>query len=291
MGISLSGSTIAEFSSEGLTGQKGGGFYRLRFHTRYRVPAYEQEAHHLHSVAADIFLETPNRQPIVIGRAIPTVPIMIRTLPSPQSMTNDFYLDMATDQLRYIEEVRNGGDLRFKVKILGMAIAAEDEHQRSYPMDDTITFEANQKTWTDILKAIGYADYLLFEIPVPPAHSDKRLARAVNELTNAREHYLAGRYGDAVGTCRKVLENLRSGLKHGSQQNAAVKAFRGSREERERLSVHQRQLVVREAATFLTHPALHGSEDDINFTREDAALIITVCSALLSHSLPRRGET
>ncbi|PKN67823.1 MAG: hypothetical protein CVU57_01010 [Deltaproteobacteria bacterium HGW-Deltaproteobacteria-15] len=282
MSIDYSGRIIAELSLAGFSAIPGYGLYRLIFHFSCQVNESNNGKYIVRGLIAQVSAGRSHDKTKLLGKAIPERPIVIQTFPHSHRNSISFYLDLTPAQIEALEEVRKGEDLFFCFDMKGEGYK-DDQHWEAW---DQLTIPVNRKTWTDVLRQIGYADFLLFEIPVPHSNSPAELKNAIASLEKARDHFLAGSYDDTVANCRKSLESIEKGLNEETAQKEAVRHYQRNRDE---MSKEERQLFLREALKRYTHLAHHTSETGANFRfdRAEANMVMGVTAALVSHAMQR----
>jgi hypothetical protein len=128
---------------------------------------------------------------------------------------------------------------------------------------------------------MGYRKTLLLEIPMPDSDAPEELRKAVEHLRQAQDLMIHGRYREAVGACRDVLDSLGAGL--ADEQDQPPEAVRGWFEGTRGLDKAGRVRLARRALKVLTHPARHA--DEVSARHEwgpvDAMSIVTATAALM----------
>ncbi|MBI3183715.1 MAG: hypothetical protein HYZ28_16375 [Myxococcales bacterium] len=147
----------------------------------------------------------------------------------------------------------------------------------------TLSYDVNQGTWVELLRTMGYADRMLLEVPAPGSIQNPQLKDAVDQLRQAHQHLLEGRWRDAVGSCRDVVEALGRGIGDGDEVDRVqvpAPLFENTRQ----MDKAGRLRVLRRALKVLTHPARHRDEVAVNieWTPSDARAVVSMMAALLS---------
>jgi hypothetical protein len=186
---------------------------------------------------------------------------------------------LTPDQLAALEDVRLGGDLFFKLNILGLGNTDRDKRPQS--LQTTLDYRSNQSAWIELLEQIGYKRTMLLEIPIAGDEVSPLFAEAREHLQIAQTHLLSGHYRDAVGACRDVMEALSSALSDEADQTPEeIKTwFEGTRS----MGKEKRIRLIRRALKVLTHPARHVDEvtTTIEWKPVDARATIVMTAALL----------
>lgn len=129
---------------------------------------------------------------------------------------------LTTPLIDTLEKLRDGGDLRLKLKL-----EMETERLRAVEtisrqgflpqhswatveyLDQTLESDLvfPQKAWIDrVLPQVGYGRIHIIELPAVPIEETADIKHSFESLKQAQQHHLEGRYDDAVGKCRLALE-------------------------------------------------------------------------------------
>ncbi len=286
MSITSPGShVIADFQPHRVYGEAGLGCYRLKFGLAYSIHAWPDKALEFRNVQTEIYVRGETGSDFhFLGESKPEKPLLIRT--SRHSITNlkiAFSMTLYEHQLEKIESMRNGEGLHFKLNLAGESFG----DGRSEITQNELRLFVNQKEWLEVLKQIDYGEFLLFEIPVPSAEQSEELRTAVALMTQARSHFLLGNYGDAVATCRNVLESLAKALKEEKKQSQAKKQFKENEQSARAMTQEQRALLIRESVKHFSQLAHHPSSDGAAFifNRKEALLMLGCTATLISFAL------
>mgnify|MGYP007022262800 FL=1 len=278
-----------------LFGQPGLGFHRLGISIKLKVPSKKIDAipptMHPADVISDIYAEIHvhgNRAgDHLLGVARPENPQTIVLRQRSSESQTIFYLELDRARVDAVEELRQGEDLWFR-PVWRCTVNGQDG---PLPCEDSSSLEyhANQSTWLTVLREMNYRASLLFEIPIPNDNGAS-LREAVKLLRAAEEDYRANRNEDAIGDCRKALEQFATTFDVGELEKAKQLYGKGGRDDgpnRRDMTVEQRFLIVYETLRHVTHPAMHapGEQAGAKFTRRDAAAIIALSAVLLSRAL------
>lgn len=279
MSINYSSNIIADVRCQSIFLVSGVGAYFLGFNLNFDVKARENILR-FHDASAKIFVSAANTSQKILGVAFPESPVLIQSIKYSISRQYQFEIQLSASSLAAIEDMRNGGDLNFKLQLRGMA----SDLQNAEPAQDEIQMPVSQSDWIKHLKQAGFVDTLLFEIPVPPTSIEDALKTAVDHLKKARDLFLAGHYDETVAKCRIALEKAKTGANQDEQQSKAVKTFKGG--DGQKMRTEERLLLLRETATHFTQLAHHDlSVDEISqYSRSDAQAILGVTASLLAHA-------
>src|SRR5260370_5131224 len=131
-----------------------------------------------------------------------------------QEATMRFLWHCTADALQRIEEMRNGGPPNFR-------LYGQFSVQSTYPGTNSTTqvcfenfmsakggypyiFQIAQSEWVQLLEKIGFRHVILHELewpPIPPGWT-----RSGDGLKEAWNHHRAGKYEEAMLSCRRALE-------------------------------------------------------------------------------------
>jgi hypothetical protein len=264
---------FAELDFSGINGQPGLGFYRLMAEVKVnmhgRAPT---ETIAVSNFTADLSVRGAGNAEHFVGRMWrqgadePLTASQYAWTPSVL-----FELDLDAHRLEAMESIRLGGGLNLKLWLYGRAIAASG---RVETVKADLYLPANQSTWIAALDGMGYRRTLLLEIPMPAQDAPEGLTQAVEHLREAQDLMMHGRYRDAVGRCRDVLESL-----DGALGDSGVTAPSDQRDWDKACRVRH----ARKALKVLTQPARHADQVSTQheWGPEDAASVVTAIAALL----------
>jgi len=194
-------------------------------------------------------------------------------------------VDLNPRQVQAIEDIRLGGDLRFKLSLYG--IASRGGQGGPSNVSATFHYRANQSTWLEVLEQMQYRRTMLLEIPILDDHISPHFPEATKHLQTAQKHLLTGHFRDSVGSCRDVLESLEKAL--GDKQEIDSSGFGKQREK----TKEERLRLVRKALKVFTHPARHA--DDVAAQMEwgpiDARVVIIMTASVLQMAIEEKGHT
>lgn len=173
-------------------------------------------------------------------------------------------LSLQPHQLAALEDERDGHDLNFTLTLVGEGGDGGDIRE-GFQAD--LRLEVPRSRWIEQLRAAGVLDIILLEIPMPVGPLSGTQMAAAKHLRQAQSHFVGGNYGDCVGACRLVLDQLGVTANplalFGSGQRAMTKADRGQ--------------AMLAAVRHFAHPAHHIGTD--TFTRSEAKLVLQITAA------------
>lgn len=252
----------------------------LRFIVTSYMPAWQPEEGSalLRDIFANIRLGSK-----LLGRAELESP---RTL-IPYNHANDmqvcFEMVLTGQAIEEIERTRSGGDLEFKMEIMGEIV----DSQNINGVREDITFRINSTAWITALKQMEYGSYLLCELPFD-IKLDEEFQVAVLILEKAKKHFYSGHYEDAVSACRGLLETIipeREELKK-IKEEAKNKA-------RDQQTKAERLVLFLDSLKHLTSLAHHldYNKNITAFSRDEAIMVLgTTAAAISSANTAKKNE-
>lgn len=272
--LSLGDTAFADVRIMNVLGQHGVGFYRLAIQVSVDMHARaEDQAVTVLNLTADLYLQEGAGHGSLVGHMETReqdVPFYSLRFNHEQWITFDLELDAA--RVQAIEALRMGRSLNVQLHINGTAVAPGARQLQRIRAQ--IRHEATQSDWIRVLDGMEYRKTLLLEVPMPATDAHEGLRQAVEHLRQAQDLLMHGRYREAVGACRDVLESLDTAL-----GDAAAAVPDNQRDWDKACRVRN----LRRALKVLTHPARHADEVSAQheWGPEDAASIVTATAALL----------
>jgi len=271
---------FAKLELKSIHGSPGLGFYRLiariDYTTHSKEPAEEVTVSNIGGTLWVCGEDTQDRFLGYLRREGPESSLI--TYDHTRTGQLQFEIELDARRIEAIEEIRQGGDLKFTLNLYGIAHSASDELQHN--VNATLKYQANQSTWIEVLDQMGYRKTMLLEIPMLEEKVNPLFKEAVEHLKIAQTHLLKGHFRDAVGSCRDVLESLSKALNDERQLPETVKSWTTNTRS---MGKEERLRLIREAVKVLTHPARHADEVSalIDWGPEDARAVITMAALLL----------
>jgi hypothetical protein len=268
-----------------LHGQPALAGYRLRIGIEFS-PTSGSPQHvgvEIVNLRAVVRCKGPATPQLHVGTALPELPVRLRCTPYSTPSTVLFELDLSPAQLAAMERARAGGELTFEVALIAEGVSGEDR----IPSCEELRHTSNMSEWARVLKEIGFAEMIVFGIPVPQGVNTGALKAASERLSRAHDDYVHGRWEEVVAKCRLVIEAVWAA--QGLQESAAsaVKKYTGG--DRKRMTRAERALFIQEALRHFAHPAHHVEDDDSGegFSDTDAAFALGLASASLAEAAAR----
>ncbi len=191
----------------------GPDFPVLSIRADVKLLAYQQygqnnDVQPLSLVTASVELRSPEHR--IVAYSTQNLPLLA-TDPS-HHVTGQHVLNFPLDlsALTKIESARNGGDLRVQLDFR-LLMALHEPNPIGITFRDgnaQIIFTIPRSQWVDkLLPALGYQGLELIEVPsASSSFAQQFLAKAVQQVQNAKKELLEGRWEGAVLNCRQALE-------------------------------------------------------------------------------------
>jgi hypothetical protein len=206
--------------------------------------------------------------------------------------------------LHLVEQERKGRDVVLSFVISLSAIPREQPggqkptgitavklRDANMPGNDHCVIEISKSKWLELLKAVGYGEYLVAEIPLPRINKRKALEKSLQHLQRAWEHFLNGSDRETLAACHDVFEKLAKGSVNPNSkpdQNAFSQILTGvgSPEKVQKLAqvVHH--------CTSLMHLGRHEHAPSVELDHRDAEFAILLTHACVAYlSKARKPES
>jgi hypothetical protein len=254
--------------------QAGVGHYLLAFTIRFDTAVHRTGTYRLTSLQAKVQMTAPGKPAAMLGRAEVDSTAAIRADQFRHDADIIFELRLIPQQLQALEDIRDGGDLRFTLRISGQATKLGI---KPAPAHEQVEAPVSQSEWIKELNNSGFSSSMLLEVPLTPTGSSK----VADQLLRARELYLAGHYDQVVAQCRKVLEAL-----DDVNPASTAKVDQLFQNGRGTMSAKERLQFLRDVARHYTHPAHHADDKAVSasYSRKDAGMIMSITAALAAHA-------
>jgi hypothetical protein len=276
---------ISDDRFDRIHGQPALAGYRLRMGITFSITngSPQHVGVEIVNLRATVRCKGPATSHLHVGTALPEVPVRLRCMPHPYPHTVLFDLDLSPLQLAAMERARAGGELTFAVTLIGEGLRGEDRS----PCLQELSHTSNLSEWGRVLKEFGFADMIVFGIPVPQGVNSGPLKAAGDRLNRARADFLHGRWEEVVAKCRLVIEGVWEAQALQEPAANAVKKYTSG--ERKKMTRAERALFIQEALRHFAHPAHHvgGDESDQGFSDTDAAFSLGLASACLAEAAAR----
>ena len=161
-------------------------------------------------------------------------------------------------------------------------ITAIKLHQAGSPGDAHCSIEIPKSRWLELLKAVGYGQYHMAEIPLPRIRKVKALDASLQHIQRAWEHFLNGSDRETFAACHDALEKLaKESVNANSKpdQNAFSQIISGIGSPEKVQKVAQ---VLSQCASLL-HLGRHEHKPPVELDHRDAELGILLTHACIAY--------
>ena len=289
MSLNYCSRTVANTRVLGISGMPGIGVYQLRISVEFAIPNWEDidDTAVITNLRGEVFAGATVGACRTVGFAEPEQPLILKPGKFVQQTNVMFFLNLSGQQLFALESVRNGGGLHLKLVLTGEANGTVD----GMVTRDEVAVEITLSDWARVLKEIGYRDILVVGMELPTTTLGEKLKPARDQLLQAHDDLIGGRYDDVVARCRKALDSVQAILDEKELATAAVDKFlKGPRRQMSKL---EREFVVGEAARNYAHLAHHVDQDGEQewYSRADATFLLALAIAVISSAGARQLTT
>ncbi|MYF93517.1 MAG: hypothetical protein F4184_16015 [Gemmatimonadetes bacterium] len=271
MGLNVRGRNVADIDIQGVTLHPIVGSYELIFLLRLDIFP-DENGSRATIIGAQVSVAGRDGEPETkLGFARPEEPFEIITRNHKSGGTPSLHLYLQPTQLASLEELRDSGDLTFRLLLTG---TGWDEKQ-SHRVDDEIRYPVSQSDWIKKLRDAGARNTLLLEVPLPLEGDSEEWEDVATDLRRAEEQYRNGDYVSCIGSCRKVMEEL--GNRSYPEERWPVKALkRFGADDRDDMTKSEREVALWAAIRHYTHPAHHSVSEggEAEYARTEAQFIL-----------------
>lgn len=283
--ISWYGQVMADVRLSRIAGQKVAGGFGLRLGLEFNVVSWTANGCPPRVLLLPAVVLLAGSEPLILGRAFPEVPQPVVVNQYSSSRTGvQFDIVLSPAAMEVLERVRNGAGVTLQLKL--QAELRRDAEVLVDAADLSATFSVSD--WLVALEQCGYGRSILFEVPVP-SHFEEEVPWA-KVLESARANLYKGHYAQCVAECRLVLESLTKEL---GQEDTFKTAKAQQKTDRTKLSVDQRELVLRQAAVdyaSLAHHVDAGVPAEV-YDRRSAQMLLAIVAALVASALARHVDS
>jgi hypothetical protein len=279
--VSYDGTVIGEVRAVSVGGQRGVGMSQLCFSMAWNIHPKRKDKF---SVFGTCIWTSVAREgegnTLMLGQAIPETAWCEESREGgPYERHLLYRLTLPSPQLLALEQLRQGGGLRFHLDVRGNC----DGPDGIRTINQTVMLTANPSDWSRVATDLGADDVLLVGVHLPVKTSNRGAHAAIDLVSKANEHLVFGQYSAAVAECRRAIESLWKSAKLEQSARAARKLL-STMDERRSMTKIDRELALGEALLNFTHTAHHvgaDAEPEI-FSRVDAALVVATTAGLVS---------
>lgn len=278
---------IAKTTVQGPSLRVGVGFYELRFSVRLDIISGLPMNCRVEVPIARIELVAKNSGARSLGNVSFRKPLRFKvgeTYPVQEHV--DLTVPLSSAQINTIEDIRAGGDLDFRVTLVGHAVG--DEHP--VLIENSFDVRTPRSDWIYRLQSAGVLDIIMLEVSLPFAEASDAMKSAVKHLRKAQEQLYLGAYASAVGTCRLAIEA--AGLHMYGDDKWAQKTLDSLKGAGAPKVKEGREKALFSMIRHYTHPPHHDESDGgyENFTRYDAKMVIGLTTAAVQQLFQPRSE-
>lgn len=275
MSLAVNGKIVVELAVQHVALQQRLGAFELEFGLAGKVNPQGLTEPSLWIVlhGADVLVRTESSAAELLGVARPRQPHLIRQYDFMSDVRLAIGLRLDSAQLAKLEDLRNGADLQFEVRLFG-AGGQQEDWRNEQAVQDTVHKTLGRSDWADRLRQAGALNILLLEIPMPMTGASATQKQVAAHLQAAQRCFLDARYRACVEECRHAFDAL--GVSPDGRRQEKMDRT-ASKEERE-----QAFLLAIRKYTDLAH---HVSETSVTveFERHDAALVLQLTAACSRH--------
>jgi hypothetical protein len=193
--------------------------------------------------------------------------------------------------LHQVEQERKGRDVVLSLVISVYAIPRDLQdrspgitaiklHDAAMPGNNHCVVKISKSEWLELLKAVGYGEYYLAEIPLPRIKKVKALDASLQHIQRAWEHFLNGSDRETLAACHDALEKLTKESVNGKpDQNAFSKILSGVGPPEKTQKIAQ---VLSQCASLL-HLGRHEHKPAVELDHRDAELALLLTHACIAY--------
>jgi hypothetical protein len=279
---------VADMRIPNLNGTPGIGFHRLQFSLEIQLRATRGRIVQLGDLTAFAYAATSQAASTKpLARAVAETSWWTHTTEDARREFLSLYIDLTSEQLEALEQMRGGGPLWFQFDLRVLVRSEAQGTQRGF---EKLGFEATLSDWARVLGQLGYLELLVVAIEMPVG-VPQEFRNAVEQLRAAHQDLIAGRYDATVGRCRIAMDAMEAVVGYESAIADVRQAF-ASKSDRADMTKRSRADLVRLAVRHYTHLAHHvdGAGAPESFSRQDALFILSAASGTLLDATAERRK-
>lgn len=285
MSLNYSSQIVAEVAVVHLYGCKGVGISQLRFSFQFQIPGVgdaQKVPTRCGNLRARVLVGRIGSTPKVLGWAVPEAVITLAPVVHGTESRLLFDLDLTSEQLHSIEELRSGGDLQFEIRVSGDATGPVGILQ----VYDVIQKRVNLSEWSIVLRDLGYSEILVAGLELPNVEPESPLAAVVQFIRQANDSLHQGYYNVSVAQCRHAIDAL---YVLDDIQKLTIDSVEKFKSKKQLMSKLERERFIGEAVRHYTHLAHHVDENGqmASFSRADATTVLALTVAAISSAVGR----
>lgn len=284
MSLNYNAHIVADARITHVSGRKALGSSILSLSVEFRRPAWE--AHIPPATAVIHFgvvsLATALGNTGELGRAHPDQPIFLASGLNGATAFQTLSIELSDAQLFAVEEARKGGNVEFKLHLVGSA-NGQYGHQ---VIGDEIACKVPLSEWARVLRELGHGDVIVLGVHLPTGPESAQLRSAIELLHAANRHLTNGEYDLVVARCRQAVESAQTALNDGDATKEATRLFRTDRQS---MSTLQREQVILETIRHYANPAHHVDNKGNTecYGRADATFLLTLAASAVTRACAR----
>lgn len=245
---------------------------------KFQLLPMGQNTYTLLRVHGKIFIGNEN-QPVATAEH---TPIAEESYQNIYERTVQLTVPLTLTQIKHIEDVRNGNDLRLKLILSGL-VAVKQLNEFERLQDMSLDISVPRSHWIDMaLKPWGVSDLRLLEIKFPGA-SHKEMATARQRLEQAEEFYRVGNYPQVLTELRNAFDAIaqvysQKGVGKDAWEEILAHAHAGVRERLLEMLASFRKLLH-----LGPHQPLPTAQTPTPISRQDARFALIVAHAIFEY--------
>jgi hypothetical protein len=209
-------------------------------------------------------------------------PFTEESYPNIYDRTVQLSVPLTLTQIKHIEDVRSGNDLRLKLILSGLvAIKQLNEFERLQDMNLDISVPRSH--WIDmVLKSWGVSDLRLLEIKFP-GESQKEMATARQRLERAEGLYRIGDYSHVLSELRSAFDAITQAYSQKGVGKDAWEELLAHTHETVREKLREMLASFRKLLHLGPHPPMPTPETPTPISRQDARFALIVAHAVFEY--------
>ena len=278
--LRINGKRFAIAKLTGLSGAPLLGAQRLRLHLELQMLGPGAAAGPLLELGGDLELARgPDTKKISDTRA-PAHNFPLMQFDTANTQVLAIEVDLSNAQVAALDRSTAGADFNLNLNLRGLGQLSGPEDPQSQIFAATVSqplmLRVTQSDWVRVLREMGFANRMLFEVEFPAA-PDGPLADVARCLEYAVDAFRTQPPKACVAACRGVVESLTTYLADNGH-NAWPDA---------KASLEERYHGLRRAVWIISNLANHSDAQALatSWAREDAIAMLTVAAALVRRHL------
>ena len=203
----------------------------------------------------------------------------------PSGGTQILCLPLQPGQIVAMEKLRDTDDLSFELFVNGRGFVSGGEKVDEHYFQDTLDRTVPRSQWIETLRAGGFRNILLIEVPLPHSERFGQGDKIYEYVLQAESQFYNGDCRACVATCRTITDEL--GYRKSGNRNWANESLDRFASGRKNMSKEERDLANLAALRHYAHPAHHGPSEggEANYTRADAEHALALAASFVARWL------